>query len=108
MQLATYVFLTQVNSFFSFLSLSALKSRVARWFVFKPKIPIWVNFGGPYIGKLENGDIFYGHEEYLMEIFYNHLVHFFRFWYHVPTKKNLATLLKREHKKFPPIPRRST
>jgi hypothetical protein len=22
-------------------------SRVARWFVFKPKIPIWVNFGGP-------------------------------------------------------------
>jgi hypothetical protein len=24
-----------------------LSSRVARWFVFKPKIPIWVNFGGP-------------------------------------------------------------
>jgi hypothetical protein len=22
-------------------------ARVARWFVFKPKIPIWVNFGGP-------------------------------------------------------------
>jgi hypothetical protein len=21
-------------------------TRVARWFVFKPKIPIWVNFGG--------------------------------------------------------------
>jgi hypothetical protein len=21
--------------------------RVAGWFVFKPKIPIWVNFGGP-------------------------------------------------------------
>jgi hypothetical protein len=21
--------------------------RVARWLVFKPKIPIWVNFGGP-------------------------------------------------------------
>jgi hypothetical protein len=21
--------------------------RVARWFIFKPKIPIWVNFGGP-------------------------------------------------------------
>jgi hypothetical protein len=20
---------------------------VARWFIFKPKIPIWVNFGGP-------------------------------------------------------------
>jgi hypothetical protein len=25
--------------------------RVARWFVFKPKIPIWVNFGGPSIEK---------------------------------------------------------
>jgi hypothetical protein len=23
--------------------------RVARWFVFQPKITIWVNFGGPYI-----------------------------------------------------------
>jgi hypothetical protein len=23
------------------------KPRIARWFVFKPKIPIWVNFGGP-------------------------------------------------------------
>jgi hypothetical protein len=23
------------------------QTRVARWFVFKPKIPIWVNFGGP-------------------------------------------------------------
>jgi hypothetical protein len=26
-------------------------SRAARWFLFKPKIPIWVNFGGPEIGK---------------------------------------------------------
>jgi uncharacterized membrane protein YczE len=24
----------------------------ARWFVFKPKIPIWVNFGWPKIGML--------------------------------------------------------
>jgi hypothetical protein len=24
------------------------RSRVARWFVFKPKIPIWVNFVGPW------------------------------------------------------------
>jgi hypothetical protein len=23
--------------------------RVARWFVFKPNIPIWVNFRGPYV-----------------------------------------------------------
>jgi hypothetical protein len=27
------------------------ESRVARWFVFKPKIPIWVNFGGHWNGK---------------------------------------------------------
>jgi hypothetical protein len=25
--------------------------RVARWFVFKPKIPIWVNFEGSCNGK---------------------------------------------------------
>jgi hypothetical protein len=36
--------------------------RVARWFIFKPKIPIWVNFGGSL--RLENVDIFYGHLEY--------------------------------------------
>jgi hypothetical protein len=28
-----------------------LSNRVARLFVFKPKIPLWVNFGEPYIGK---------------------------------------------------------
>jgi hypothetical protein len=22
--------------------------RIARWFIFKPEIPIWVNFGGPW------------------------------------------------------------
>jgi hypothetical protein len=27
------------------------EARVARWFLFKKKIPIWVNFGGPKIGK---------------------------------------------------------
>jgi hypothetical protein len=26
-------------------------ARVARWYIFKPKIPIWVNFGGPFIGQ---------------------------------------------------------
>jgi hypothetical protein len=26
-------------------------SRVARWFVFKPKIPTWVNFGRTWKGK---------------------------------------------------------
>jgi hypothetical protein len=45
-----------------------MESRVARWFVFKPKIPLWVNFGGPYIYVLENVCVFYGHLEYFMEI----------------------------------------
>jgi hypothetical protein len=27
---------------------------VARWFSFKRKIPIWVNFGGPWAGKCLN------------------------------------------------------
>jgi hypothetical protein len=27
-------------------NLFLVPTRVARWFVFKPKIPIWVNFGG--------------------------------------------------------------
>jgi hypothetical protein len=30
---------------------SGNQSRVARWFIFKPKIPIWVYFGGPWYGK---------------------------------------------------------
>jgi hypothetical protein len=28
-----------------------IKTRVARWYLFKPKIPIWANFGGPWNGK---------------------------------------------------------
>jgi hypothetical protein len=27
------------------------QTKVARWFVFKPKIKIWVNFGGSCYGK---------------------------------------------------------
>jgi hypothetical protein len=33
-------------------------STVARWYIFKPKIPIGVNFG------MENVDIFYGQLDY--------------------------------------------
>jgi hypothetical protein len=29
------------------IALSVVRIRVARWFIFKPKFPIWVNFGGP-------------------------------------------------------------
>jgi hypothetical protein len=31
----------------SFVCHPRVSSSVARWLVFKPKIPIWVNFGGP-------------------------------------------------------------
>jgi hypothetical protein len=27
------------------------RTRVARWFILRPKIPIWVHFGGPCNGK---------------------------------------------------------
>jgi hypothetical protein len=40
-------------------------SRVAGWYIFKPKIQIWVKFGGPWNGKglyiLWPVGIFYGH-----------------------------------------------
>jgi hypothetical protein len=35
--------------------------------IFKQKIPIWVNFGGPNNGKCW---IFYGHLEYLTALWY--------------------------------------
>jgi hypothetical protein len=44
---------------------AALKSRIARWFIFKPKFTIWVNFGGSCNGRcwyiLRRSDTFYGH-----------------------------------------------
>jgi hypothetical protein len=49
-------------------------NRGARWFIFKPKIPIWVNFGWPKIGKC-------CYILWTFEIFY-----VFRFWYHAPRK----------------------
>jgi hypothetical protein len=73
--------------------------RVARWFVFKPKIPIWVNFGGPcnwrccyILGTL---GLIYGQLVYFkviwyilrsFDIFCGNLVHFPPFWYGVPRK----------------------
>jgi hypothetical protein len=35
----------EINSFFQSPSVSG-PTRVARWYFFKPKIPVWVNFGG--------------------------------------------------------------
>jgi hypothetical protein len=41
------LFSSRVDVLASYRSSSQPAGRVARWFVFKPKIPIWVNFGGP-------------------------------------------------------------
>jgi hypothetical protein len=43
--------------------------RVARWYIFKPKISIWVNFGGPL-----NGKVWYS--LWPFGIYYCHSVHF--------------------------------
>jgi hypothetical protein len=48
--------------------------RVARWYIFIPKIPIWVYFGGPWIGKCWHILLPFG-------IFYGHLVYFMTIWY---------------------------
>jgi hypothetical protein len=76
-----------------------LQHRVARWFVFKPKIQIWVNFGGPQHEKclyvLWPSGIIYSHLVKFMFVWYSlwSFGIFFPFWY-VWTKKNLATLLR--------------
>jgi thiol-disulfide isomerase/thioredoxin len=83
--------------------------------IFKPKIPIWVNFGGPWIGKCRY--IIRPFWNILREfgIFYDHLVHFaFIFPVLVShTKRNLATLgvtvdsFRRQRQTFDYILRRS-
>jgi hypothetical protein len=74
--------------------------RVASWIVFKPKIPIWVKFGGAQIGKCWY--IRYMAIWNILQtfgIFYDHLVQFVFSWYIFSfflvscTKKNLATLI---------------
>jgi hypothetical protein len=64
--------------------INEVDNKVARWFVFKPKIPIWVNFGGPWNGKCW----------YILWPFGNVVVIwciFPRFGIHIMSK-NLATL----------------
>jgi hypothetical protein len=74
-------------------------ARVARWFVFKPKIQIWVNFVAPYIDwKNVDAHVFYGHLEYFKDIWENlmtigyfcaDLVNF-----GITSQQNLATLIR--------------
>jgi hypothetical protein len=49
-------------------------TRVARWFLFRPKIPIWIYFGGPW-----NGKCCYIVWSYIHILFYNHWVYFMGF-----------------------------
>jgi hypothetical protein len=55
-------------------SMEILRPRVARWYIFKPKVQIWVNFGGPWNGKgwyiLWSIVVYYSH---LCSTFYGHL-----------------------------------
>jgi hypothetical protein len=41
----------EISKNYACLTHQEILSSVARWFVFKPKIPIWENFGGPLNGK---------------------------------------------------------
>jgi hypothetical protein len=65
----------------------------------KPKIPIWVNFGGPLIGKCCFYFMVIWNILQTLGIFYDHLVHLVFICYIFPvcvifTKKNLATLME--------------
>jgi hypothetical protein len=71
------------------------KSGVARWFIFRPKIVIWVHFGGSCNGRrcwciLWPFGLFYGHLIYFMDLWYRYFVviwYFFPpFWYIVQRK----------------------
>jgi hypothetical protein len=59
--------------------------RVARWYIFKQKIPIWAYIGGPWNGKCW---YFYGiwNNESPFGTFCGHLVYIFPFWYVLPSK----------------------
>jgi hypothetical protein len=85
------------------------RRRVARWFVFKPKIPIWVNFGGSCNGKswfiLWPFGLFNGYRKYCMAIWY--ILWSFGIFSSVLvfcTKKNLATLVVSEFLFIAPRP----
>jgi hypothetical protein len=87
----------------SVISRTGKEAWVARWFVFEPKIQIWVNFGGCcdvrcwyYLWPFSQC---YGHLVYFMPIcnILRILVYFKVIWYILPVlvicrKNNLATL----------------
>jgi hypothetical protein len=73
-----WVLRTSLQKNVSFLSpelICTVLGRVARWFVFKPKIQIWVNFGGSCDGRwwyiLWTLGPFYGLLLYFMDLWYS-------------------------------------
>jgi hypothetical protein len=88
---------------------TGVSNRVARWYIFNPKILIWVNFGGSCNGRCWYILWPFGQ-------FYGHLVYFRALWYILwpfskispflvcCTTKNLATLVpKVQHLASAPI-----
>jgi hypothetical protein len=70
----------------------SLRTRVARWYIFKPKIQIWVNFLGYCNGRcwyiLCSFGVFYGHLPYFIVIWYIFWLFgiFFTCWYFLVRK----------------------
>jgi hypothetical protein len=70
----------------------ASAARVARWCIFKPKIPIWINFGGSYNERcwyiLGPFGLFQGHLVYFEAVLSTLWPFgiFFPFWYVAPRK----------------------
>jgi hypothetical protein len=81
--------LTSQSFFSAFETAIAIRSRVARWFVFKPKIQICVNFRGSCNGRCwyilwTLGTVFY--ILWTFGIVRGNLVYIFLSWYFVPRK----------------------
>jgi hypothetical protein len=51
-----------------------LEIRVARCYIFRPKIAVWINFGGPCNGR-------YSYISWTFGLFYGHLIYFMDIWY---------------------------
>jgi hypothetical protein len=89
-------------TFFIFDLGETLTTRVARWFSFKPKIPIWVNFGCCDRRCWYTYFMVIWSISWPSGIFYDFVVYFKVIWYILPalvscSKKNLATLAKKKN-----------
>jgi hypothetical protein len=88
-------------------SLNGLKlgRSVARWHIFKPKLPLWVNFkclAMKYAGKVKGHFVYFPPIWYILwpfGTFCGHFGNFSRFG--IFTKKHLATLLGRSWDQLP-------